>query len=128
MTLQMALLLAFTIVSLISITIHAETRVHGLNNQNPVALSPQAFEFFHPKSLQPNAAAGPSLPLAASVESTPAHESVATHEKKHMGAGAIAAIPLGFVFVGLIAMGAYYVVSKRRANLRRASAEQPLQA
>ncbi|KAL3829185.1 hypothetical protein ACJIZ3_017987 [Penstemon smallii] len=126
----MSPLLIFTLLSFLSIT-GAEDRAHGLHNESPVALSPEAFAFFHPNALQPSTSnpchstGCSSLPLASStVQSTPAHESASAH-RSGLGAGGIIGIPLGFGFVCLITVGVYYAVIKRRANLRRANLEKP---
>ncbi|KAK9061535.1 hypothetical protein SSX86_018717 [Deinandra increscens subsp. villosa] len=92
---------------------------HGLDHENLMALSPSAYNFFHPNQLlglceESNCS---PLPLAATVQSSLAHESRAGRAK--FGAGFIATIIFGFVFVILLTMGAYYVVTTRRANLRR---------
>ncbi|KAG8387681.1 hypothetical protein BUALT_Bualt02G0046600 [Buddleja alternifolia] len=124
----MALLLIFTILSFLSIT-RAQDRGHGLDNESPIALSPQAYTFFHPDTVQPSTNSPydssdcRSLPIAATVQSTPAHESASTG-RKGLGAGGIVGIPLGFVFACLVGVGAYYVVIKRKANFRRANVEQ----
>ncbi|KAL2507522.1 hypothetical protein Fot_31169 [Forsythia ovata] len=124
----MALLLLVTILSLLSST-RAEDRVHGLSHESPVAISPEAYSFFHPDTQQPNpnipcdSSDCSSLHLAATVESTPEHESVSTGGIQ-LGAGGIAGIPFALVFACLIAMGIYYIVVKRQSNLRRATPAQ----
>lgn len=94
---------------------------HGLTHENLVALSPSAYDFFHPNELKFQHACEESscspLPLAATVQSSLAYESRAGRAK--VGAGCIAAIVFGFVFVTILAMGAYYIVTTRRANLRK---------
>lgn len=124
----MALLLVFIILSL-SLT-RAEDRAHGLVNESPTAISPEAYAYFNPDTQQSNTnnpCDSPdcsSLPLAATVvQSTPAHESSSTGGNP-LGVGGTAGIPIVFVFVCLIAMGIYYVVVKRQSNLRRATTVQ----
>ncbi|KAL2485695.1 hypothetical protein Adt_30451 [Abeliophyllum distichum] len=124
----MDLLLLVTILSLLSTT-RAKDRVHGLSHESPMAISPEAYSFFNPDTQQPNpniscdSSDCSSLPMAATVESTPEHESVSTGGIQ-LGAGGIAGIPFAFVFACLIAMGIYYVVIKRQSNLRRATPDQ----
>ncbi|KAI3461435.1 hypothetical protein Pfo_018098 [Paulownia fortunei] len=124
----MAPLLIFVILTFLSVS-RAEDRAHGLANESPMAISPEAYAFFHPNAQQPStnnpcdSSNCSSLPLAASVQSTPAHKSAATGSRG-LGAGGIAGISLSFLFVCLIGMGAYYVMIKRRANLQRANPEQ----
>ncbi|XP_076944284.1 uncharacterized protein LOC143614846 [Bidens hawaiensis] len=104
-------------------TLGAQDRApHGLAHENLIALSPSAYSFFHPNQqlgvLHSCEYSNCSpLPLAATVESTLAHESKAGRAK--VGAGCIAAIIFGFVFLILLAMGAYYVVTTRRTNFRK---------
>ncbi|KAL8247327.1 hypothetical protein R6Q59_008543 [Mikania micrantha] len=86
-----------------------------------MALSPSAYIFFHPNQqlgLCEESNCSP-LPFAATVQSSLAHESRV--DRANIGAGCIAAIIFGFVFLILLTMGAYYVVTTRRANLRRNS-------
>ncbi|KAJ0657312.1 hypothetical protein HanPI659440_Chr14g0563881 [Helianthus annuus] len=104
-------------------TLGAQDRApHGLDHENLIALSPSAYSFFHPNEqlglqLPCEESHCSPLPLAATVQSTLAHESRAGRAK--VGAGCIAAIIFGFVFLILLAMGAYYVVTTRRNNLRK---------
>lgn len=95
---------------------------HGLDHESLTALSPSAYDFFHPNAQltvqNPCEESNCSpLPLAATVQSSLAYES--TEGGAKLGAGAIAAIIFGFVFVILLVMGVYYVVNTRRSNLRR---------
>lgn len=109
----------------------AEDRAHGLSSEPPVAVSPEAFTFFHPDAKQPSAT-NPcdsshcsTLPLAATVKSAPAHESQSPASDGHgLGAGGIAGISLSFLFVALSGMGVYHVMNRRKANLERAKPEQ----
>ncbi|KAL0436896.1 UNVERIFIED_CONTAM: hypothetical protein Sradi_0397500 [Sesamum radiatum] len=115
----MAPLLIFAILSFLFIT-RAEDRPHGLANQSPMAVSPDAYAFFHPNALQPSTANPSTMPLAATVKSTPAQQSAPTRSRG-LGAGGIAGISLSFLFVCLVGMGVYYVMIKRRANLQKAA-------
>ncbi|KAG8371326.1 hypothetical protein BUALT_Bualt13G0076100 [Buddleja alternifolia] len=91
----MSALLIFTVLSILSVT-NAEDRAHGLANESPIAISPQAYAFFHPNALQPSAnnpcgsSNCSSLPLAATMQATPA----STSGSRGLGAGSIAGISL----------------------------------
>uniref|UniRef100_A0A7N1A4M6 Transmembrane protein n=1 Tax=Kalanchoe fedtschenkoi TaxID=63787 RepID=A0A7N1A4M6_KALFE len=111
-----------------------ERSPHGLAYENPVAYSPAAYDFFHPDAGQSGSnvkscsKSGCSpLPLAAHFESNQAHESHATLSQRRggLGAKAITAIVSGMAFAVLLGMGAYYVVTTRRANNNRANSVQP---
>ncbi|CAI0453024.1 unnamed protein product [Linum tenue] len=104
---------------------------HGLAYEGPVAFSPSAVEFFHPNnnnnqqlpavtSGHPEAA---QLAAAAktSTTSTPDEQSKVSGGRSGLGAGAIAGIVFGVGFSVFMAMGAFYVVRARRANLSKAS-------
>ncbi|CAK9174380.1 unnamed protein product [Ilex paraguariensis] len=129
----MASLLFFWILSMLSLTRAQDRAPHGIAYENPVAFSPSAFDFFHPNTQQPSSEnpCGASncspLPLAATVQSSPAHESRSKPNagESRMGAGGIAGILFGFVFAVLLAMGVYYVVITRRANMSRTDSVQP---
>ncbi|KAL3530573.1 hypothetical protein ACH5RR_009895 [Cinchona calisaya] len=128
-------LLLVIILSLSNITRAQERAPHGLVYESPMFLSPEAYDFFHPDT-QPQHGNGPcsssdcsKLPEAASVLSTPAHESTSSPDagRKQLGAGSIASIPIGLAFALLLGLGAYYVVITRRTNAARAKAAQQLQ-
>lgn len=129
-TLSMAPLLILALLSFASVSI-AEDRAHGLDSVSPVVVSPQAYAFFNPNALQPTTSKPcdsshcSTLPLAATVQSAPAHESKSPSTGSHkLGAGGIAGISLSFLFVALVGMGVYHVVTKRKANLERAKPEE----
>lgn len=103
-----------------------------------MALSPSAFEFFHPKSPSPTAntpcAASHCAPLSSfssestQVQTTQVHEVVNPAAKANgtgVGAGGIAGLVFGFVLIVLLAMGVYHVAITRRANANRANTIQP---
>ncbi|KAL5990665.1 hypothetical protein ACLOJK_011568 [Asimina triloba] len=111
-------------------------RSHGLGEETPLAFSPSAFEFFHPDSPLPTTTDSP-LPLSMSAFSSTSAEPVAKAAQVHEtntraaskagggaggGPGAVAGIVLGCVLAVLLAMGAYHVSVKRRANISRAKA------
>lgn len=123
------LLLCVSFLTVISFTTtKAQDRApHGLVYEHPMAFSPSAYTFFHPKANPPSiqdpcdeSKCSP-LPMAATVESDLAEESRAKTEKSEnrVGAGGIMGVIFGFIFVVLLAMGAYYGVIKHRRNSRR---------
>lgn len=113
-----------------------ERSPHGLAYESPVAISPEAYSFFHPETQKKNTTTSETLcdvnsksessgcsrfPTASSVQSNLAHESLSpTNEEgeKQMGAGGIVGITLGFMFAILLAFSVYYVaiVQKRNAS------------
>ncbi|KAI5666252.1 hypothetical protein M9H77_16105 [Catharanthus roseus] len=134
MTSQTALLFLVTFIFFITICRAQERSPHGLAYESPLAFSPEAYEFFHPDT-KGQSATGPcsvpdcsTLPVAATVQSTPANESTAPPEgdKKKLAARSLASIPTGLVFALLVGLGVYYVVINRRNNAARAKAA-PLQ-
>ncbi|KAK1266078.1 hypothetical protein QJS04_geneDACA015348 [Acorus gramineus] len=116
---------------------------HGLAYENPIALSPAAFEFFHPDMPKAKGSScksrdcSPSPGHSAIFHSmaTKAHEATQVSEtswslpranRGHFGAGGIVGIVFGIAFIVLIAMGVYYVMIKRRTNIiRRKSIVEP---
>ncbi|CAK9143242.1 unnamed protein product [Ilex paraguariensis] len=135
----MASLLAFALLSMLSIARSQDRAPHGITYENPVAFSPSAFEFFHPNTEQPSSknpgassncsplANCSPLTLAATVQSTLAHDSISTPNTggSKMGVGGIVGIVFGFVFSVLLAMGVYYVAITRRSNFSRTNSVQP---
>ena len=120
--------------ALLSIARGQDRAPHGIAYDNPVALSPTAYDFFRPKTEEPDTknpcAASNCSPLliAAQVEATKALESkVSTQQKSghQLGAGGIAGIVFGLAFAVVLAMGVYYVLNNRRANANQANSVQP---
>ena len=127
-------LLLLSSLALLSIARGQGRAPHGIAYENPMAFSPSAYEFFHPKTQEPDtknpcAASNCSpLPIAAQVESAKALESkVSTQQKSRhqLGAGGIVGIVFGLAFAVLLAMSVYYVLNTRRANANRANSVQP---
>ncbi|KAH7561030.1 hypothetical protein ACOSQ2_016672 [Xanthoceras sorbifolium] len=128
------LLYFFSLVAILSIATAQDRAPHGLAYETPMAFPPEAFNFFHPKTQDsdtenhPCAASNcsPRLPVAAQVQSTKAQESkysTTPHKgSSRLGAGGIAGIVVALTFAVTLAMGAYFVVIKRRANANRAQA------
>ncbi|XP_076932877.1 uncharacterized protein LOC143598573 [Bidens hawaiensis] len=119
-----SLLVFLSFLTIISLTTtKAQERApHGLVYENPMAFSPSAYNFFHPKTNPPSihgscdeSSCAP-LPMAAMVQSSLAEESRPRNDKSEdrVGAGAIAGVMFGFIFVVLLAMGVFYVVTNRR--------------
>ncbi|PSR95191.1 Protein HEG 1 like [Actinidia chinensis var. chinensis] len=129
----MVSILIFTLLSFLSSTRAQGRAPHGIVYESPMAFSPSAFDFFHPNTKNPGSedpcvtSNCSPLPLAATVASTLAYKSRSTQEKGggQVGAGGVAGIVFGFVCAVLLAMGVYYVVVKRRANLTRSNSVQP---
>ncbi|WRX32860.1 hypothetical protein QQP08_025347 [Theobroma cacao] len=125
------LLLLLSSLALVSLARAQDRAPHGIAYENPMAFSPSAYEFFHPKTREPDtqnpcAASNCSpLPMAAQVDTAKALEEskVSTQQISghRLGAGGIAGVVFGLAFAVLLAMGAYYVLSTRRANANRAN-------
>ena len=127
-------LLLLSSLPLLSIARGQDRAPHGIAYENPMAFSPSAYEFFHPKTEEsgtknPCAVSNCStLPIAAQVDATKALESkVSTQQKSghRLGAGGIAGVVFGLAFAVLLAMGVYYVLNTRRANANQANSVQP---
>lgn len=105
---------------------------HGLANTSPLALSPEAYEFFHPNTQGQSSKGGCSapdcsstLPLAAStaaVQSTPGVAQPAEEggKKRRRGSHSLVSIPVVLVFALLVGLGAYFVLVARQRNAARA--------
>lgn len=103
-----------------------------------MALSPSAFQFFHPNSPLSSANVPCSeshcVPVssfsgaATEAQAAQVHEVVKPGSKANgtgVGAVGVAGIVFGFVLIVLLAMGVYYVVITRRSNANRANSVQP---
>ncbi|XWS53271.1 hypothetical protein CRYUN_Cryun11dG0143100 [Craigia yunnanensis] len=128
------LLLLLSSLALLYIARGQDRAPHGIAYENPTYFSPSAYEFFHPKTEEPDTknpcAASNCSPLliAAQVEATKELQSKASTQQKsghRLGAGGIAGIVFGLAFAVLLAMGVYYVLNNRRANANRANSVQP---
>ncbi|KAK8478326.1 hypothetical protein V6N13_058804 [Hibiscus sabdariffa] len=112
-----------------------ERAPHGIAYESPMAFSPSAYDFFHPKTRDPDtghpcsASNCSPLPVAAQVEGSKAvagKVSSTPDKSGHgMGAGGVAGIVFGLAFAVLLGMGVYYVLNTRRANANRANIVQP---
>ncbi|CAI9105092.1 OLC1v1003943C1 [Oldenlandia corymbosa var. corymbosa] len=127
--------LLFVILALSTIARAQDRAPHGLEYESPMALSPEAYDFFNPDA-QPESSTEPcstsdctTLPEAATVQSTPAHESTSPPEepKKPLRTRSIATVPIGLVFALILGMFIYYVVYTRQTNAARTKAAQQFQ-
>lgn len=125
------LLLLSSLAFLVSIGNGQDRAPHGIAHENPMAFSPSAYEFFHPKTRNsdtknPCATSNCSpLPVAAEVDSNKELETKALPQQKPghpLGAGGVVAIVFGLAFVVLSAMGVFCVIKTRRAT---ATTNQP---
>ncbi|KAB1221669.1 hypothetical protein CJ030_MR2G024022 [Morella rubra] len=126
--------LFFSSLTILSIVRAQDRAPHGLSNENPIAFSPSAYDFFHPDTHTKDPCSlnncSPLTVAAQVVEATRAHESrfptsQTQHGRSRMGAGGIAGIVFGFVFAVLLTMGVYYVRITRRANVKMANSVRP---
>ncbi|KDP44054.1 hypothetical protein JCGZ_05521 [Jatropha curcas] len=116
----------FSILVLVFASQAQDRAPHGLAYENPVAFSPSAVEFFHPKT-QPNtknpctessSSACSPLPLAAQVEASDASTTAKSDGNSRLGAGGIAGIVVGLAFAVLLAMVGFYIFVARRNNMK----------
>ncbi|XP_049378866.1 uncharacterized protein LOC125843723 [Solanum stenotomum] len=129
----MASCLFFVVVFCLPFIVKSQERSpHGLAYESPVAVSPEAYSFFHPETQKQNTTTSESLcddnnnasgcsrfPTASSVQSNLAHESLPPGDEegdKRMGAGGMVGIALGFGFAIVLAFGVYYVAIARKRN------------
>lgn len=128
MTSKNTLLLLFSTLAILSIAKAQGRAPHGLAAENPMALSPLAYDFFNPTSENSNtknpcgASSCSPLPLAAKVAATQAQDnlmSTPTSKTRSIGAGGIVGIMFGLAFLVLL------VFVARRTNTSRAMSVQP---
>ncbi|XP_012471493.1 LOW QUALITY PROTEIN: uncharacterized protein LOC105788940 [Gossypium raimondii] len=117
-------LLILSSLALVSIGRGEERAPHGIAYESPMAFSPSAYDFFHPKTPCVASTCSP-LPVAAQVDGSKALASKVS-SGQGVGAGGVAAgIVFGLAFAVLLAMGVYYVLNTRRVNANRANSVQP---
>ncbi|KAF8050744.1 hypothetical protein N665_1893s0011 [Sinapis alba] len=123
---------------LICVAIAGSRPAHGPAYLNPSAFSPEAYDFFHPKSSVPDnnpprnshslpflsPSPSPSLSKAANVEADTQGSKVSSDEhisesRREEGQGETVGILLGISFAAFILMGLYFVIKKRLANITR---------
>ncbi|TMW98114.1 hypothetical protein EJD97_004487 [Solanum chilense] len=139
----MASCLFFVVVLCLPFIVKAQERSpHGLAFESPIAVSPEAYSFFHPETQKKNTTTSESLcndnnntsgcsrfPTASSVQSNLAHESLPPTDEggdKRMGAGGMVGIALGFGFAIVLALGVYYVAIARKRNADKGAPIQQL--
>ncbi|KAK1411965.1 hypothetical protein QVD17_32854 [Tagetes erecta] len=133
MNLPLIVFLSFQTIISFTTTKAQDRAPHGLVYETPMAFSPSAYNFFHPKSNPPTTSGScdefscAPLPIAATVQSSLDEESKPRNEKSEnrVGAGGIVGVLFGFVLVVLLAMGVYYVVTNRRGGSRSESTILP---
>ncbi|GMG98796.1 hypothetical protein Nepgr_000636 [Nepenthes gracilis] len=118
--------LLFSLLIFSCCTTRAQDRApHGLSHEKPVAFSPLAYDFFHPDAHHSQCDDCSShlspYPLAAHVRASEAQQSEVSTSQAGLGVGRVIGIVFGAVFVVILAMGAYYAVITRRANLNQAN-------
>ncbi|KAJ6395353.1 hypothetical protein OIU77_020587 [Salix suchowensis] len=124
-------LLRLSSLTILLVAAAQERAPHGLVYENPVAFSPSAVEFFHPRTPEvpklespcaaPSTSCSP-LPLAARFE-----DSISTDRRGggRLGAGGVAGVILGVAFAVLLTLGVYHVMITRKASINRAGSDQP---
>ncbi|XP_031120961.1 uncharacterized protein LOC116024200 [Ipomoea triloba] len=101
---------------------------HGLAYESPAAdggaVSPEAYAFFNPAAASKNSTAAAQFPNAAasSLESNLARDSVAKTEGGGGGGGGMVGILIGFLFVVVLVLGVFFVVTTRKRNWTKANA------
>ncbi|CAN6806463.1 unnamed protein product [Brassica oleracea] len=122
----------------ICVAIAGSRPAHGPAYLNPSAFSPEAYDFFHPKSSLPDnnsprnshslpflsPSPSPSPSMTSNVEADTQGSKVSSDEhigdsRREEGRGETVGIVLGVSFTALLLMGVYFVIKKRLANLTR---------
>ncbi|CAN8301073.1 unnamed protein product [Cochlearia groenlandica] len=126
----------------VTIIIAGSRPVHGPSYTNPSSFSPQAYDFFHPKSSLPdnnnpplrNSPSSPSPSPSPSktsnnIESSDSHgskvssdEHTTTSEisrREQEGRRGTLGVVLGLSFAAFLLIGVYFVIKKRRDNITR---------
>ncbi|KAG5238078.1 hypothetical protein OIU78_007791 [Salix suchowensis] len=132
----MALTPSFFLFFFSSLTLVCFTRAqgrapHGLAHEYPVAFSPSAVDFFHPRPQEPNGespcAASSScsplpLPAQSVVGATDQARKISTSQKggdHRLRAGGAAGFVLGVAFAVLLTVAVYHLMVTRKANSSR---------
>ncbi|XP_021746041.1 uncharacterized protein LOC110711913 [Chenopodium quinoa] len=104
---------------------------HGLAYQSPIALSPTAYEFFHPNDHQDSCTKSNCAPIPLAAQVHEMQSEAATTETSPLtrttafGAGTIAGPAIAAIIVLCLAMGIYYVAKTRQENVNRTKPIQP---
>ncbi|MBA0702203.1 hypothetical protein Goari_027411 [Gossypium aridum] len=117
-------LLILSSLALVSTGRGEERAPHGIAYESPMAFSPSAYDFFHPKTACVASTCSP-LPVAAQVDGSKALASKVSSGHGVAAGGVAAGIVFGLAFAVLLAMGVYYVLNTRRVNANRANSVQP---
>lgn len=124
---------------LLCVSIAGSRPVHGPAYTNPSAFSPEAYDFFHPKSSLsdqnnppksshslPSTSPTPSPSKTSIVEADSQGSKVSSDEhttsesrREEEGRGETIGVVLGLSFVAFLSLGIYFVIKKRRANMIR---------
>ncbi|KAL0735251.1 hypothetical protein Bca4012_011461 [Brassica carinata] len=123
---------------LLCVSIAGSRPAHGPAYLNPSAFSPEAYDFFHPKSSLPDNSPtrnSPSSPLlspspspspskTSNVEADTQGSKFSSEEHtneslREEGRGETVGIVLGVSFAAFLLMGVYFVIKKRRTNITR---------
>ncbi|KAF2615416.1 hypothetical protein F2Q70_00007758 [Brassica cretica] len=123
---------------LVCVAIAGSRPAHGPAYLNPSAFSPEAYDFFHPKSSLPDnnsprnshslpflsPSPSPSPSMASNVEADTQGSKVSSDERisesrREEGRGETVGLVLGISFTALLLMGIYFVIKKRLANITR---------
>ncbi|XP_056692162.1 uncharacterized protein [Spinacia oleracea] len=112
------------------IHVRAQERApHGLAYQYPSALSPRAYDFFHPNAHRDSCTKSncAPIPLAAQVHEAQSEAAAAAAAPRTttLGAGMIAGPAFAAIIILCLAMGIYYVAKTRYTNLNRTKSVQP---
>lgn len=121
---------------LLCVSIAGSRPVHGPAYTNPSAFSPEAYDFFHPKSSlfdhnnpPENSPSSPSpSPSKTSIVepdsqgskvSSDEHTTSESSRREEEGRGETIGVVLGLSFVAFLSLGIYFVIKKQRANMIR---------
>lgn len=130
-------LIFFSCLSLLLCVSMAGSRpVHGPAYTNPSAFSPEAYDFFHPKSSLSHNDPPKNSHSWPSLSPSPSHTSIVVADsqgskvssdehttsetrREEEGRGETIGVVLGLSFVAFLSLGIYFVIKKRRANMTR---------
>ncbi|CAA7024997.1 unnamed protein product [Microthlaspi erraticum] len=130
-----SLLFFFSCLSLLlCVSIAGSRPVHGPAYSNPSAFSPEAYDFFHPKSSLPDNNPPRNPPSSPSPSPSPSKTSIVetdtqgskvssdehtSESRREDGRGETVGIVLGVSFTSFLLMGIFFVIKKRHANITR---------
>ncbi|KAL1298616.1 hypothetical protein HN51_042937 [Arachis hypogaea] len=119
----------FITILCVSVVTAEERAPHGLVYVKPEAFSPSAYNFFHPINNNARKKKPETKTQEESEEATQIHESKSSSSStkednnvsKNIGAGGIAGILFGIVFVVLLGMSVYHFRVTRSNNLGKSN-------